>query len=316
MGLYDTRPAGQTVPLAYPGDPDGDVVARVRGVGRELGVEDRCRVGDAAQAGHPGHDAVVNAGSAVAPYEGDGDPDVRVDVRLDLDDVRLWHRRVRTDGGDGTRYGGVDGAARARPDVQGARPRPLPAGGVHDVVVDALGRLPARDEAEERVLGEVVPAGDHRDQPLALGVVAEARQARRADGRGDADPGGLRQDRVRGRVVRVDGDRLLRGPGGLRLHQLGKDQGQAPEAHQAYRHEAPPAVDASVALGLTGLAQLREVADGSLPGTGLSPGRPDGTGAPTPGARRRLAPLPNILGLLSVYPSHTGRGLYRGVRRL
>src|ERR687894_58632 len=295
MGLYDTRPAGRPVPLAYPGDPDGDVVARVRGVGRELGVEDLCRVGDAAQAGHPGHDAVVDAGAAVAPYEGDVDPDVRVDVRLDLDDVRLWHRRVRADGGDGARYGGVGGGARARPDVQGARPRPLPAGVVHDVVVDALGRLPARDEAEERVLGEVVPAGDHRDQPLALGVVAEARQARRADGRGDADPGGLRQDRVRGRVVRVDGDRLLRGPGGLRLHQHGEDQCQGPEDRQRHR---------------------REVADGFLPGTGLSPGRPDGTGAPTPGARRRLAPLPNILGLLSVYPSHTGRGLYRGVRRL
>src|ERR671917_1276068 len=294
------------VSLAYPRDPDGYVVAGVRSVGGELGIQYLSRVGHAAKAGHPGDHVVVDAGPAVALDEGDVYPDLRVGVWLDLDDVRLRDRGVRADGGNGARDGGVDGGAGARPHVEGARAGSLPAGVVHHVVVDVLWGLPARDEAEEGVFGEVLAARDHRHQPVALGVVAEARQACRPDGRRDADAGGLGEDSIGARVVRIYGDRLLGGTRGLRLNQNREDKGERAQDQERDRHEATLAVDAGVAPGLARLSQLRELTNGPLPGAGLASNGAGRTRTPTPGARRGRAPFPNILGLLSVSPSHLG----------
>ena len=74
--------------------------------------------------------------------------------------------------------------------------------------MDLLWRLSPGEEAQDRVGREVLAPRFHGGEALAFGMVAEPAQASGTDGGGDADAGGLRQNRVGTRVVRVYGDRL------------------------------------------------------------------------------------------------------------
>src|SRR5215211_2767364 len=137
--------------LAGLGYRDGDVVAGVGGVRGELRVQDLGRVGHGAQFGLTSRHVVVDPRFAVAAHQGDTDTDVRICFRFYLYDVRVLDHRVGTDRGDGARHGGVDGGTRRCADVDSTGLGSIPPCGVHDVVVDPLGRLSLGEEADESV---------------------------------------------------------------------------------------------------------------------------------------------------------------------
>src|ERR671921_280263 len=293
--------------LAGLGYRDGDVVAGVGGVRGELGVQDLSRVGHGAQFGLTGRHVVVDPRFAVAAHQGDTDTDVRIGFRSYLYDVRVLDHRVGTDRGYRACHGGVDGGTRRCADVDGTGLGSISSCVVHDVVVDPLWRLSLGEEADERVGREVLAPWFHRGEALALGMVAEPGEARGTDRGGDIDLSGLRQHSVGTRIVRVDRDRALCRVGGSGLYEHRDYQRDHTQNQQGDGHKAPSPEDFAP-LGLTGLTQVDEV----VSGTDFRPVR---THSPSgdPPETRCFPPIPNMLGSLCVYPSHTGRGLYRRV---
>lgn len=96
------------------------MISRVGGVRGELGIQDLSRVGDRTELGRTGRHVVVDAGFAVAAHQGDVDADVRVGVRLYLDNVGVLDHGVGTDGRNGTGHRGIDGGTLHGADVEGA----------------------------------------------------------------------------------------------------------------------------------------------------------------------------------------------------